>query len=667
MSRKKVQKNPKANPKYKVHSRKAAAGSASTSGFFRMDKKNWIAVLSVLVITWIVYSGSLNNEFVNWDDEVNIMENKNLQGEVTSQTFKDIFSFDPKKSSVIGNYNPLPIATFALERKFYGIKGVTMDDYNPHARKFHMVNLLLHIGCVLLVFQFAKVLGVGLWGSVVIALLFGIHPMRVESVAWVTERKDVLFGLFYFAALIHYVHFLKTDRKIYHSIFILIYFLLSLFSKIQAVSLPLSMLALDYYFNRPIQFRLIAEKLHYFALSLFFGILGVWFLRESASLDQSKTAYNLFQRLFIGSYSYLTYLYKLVVPYPMSPLYPYPKYLPWYIYASMIPVLGLIGFTAYAWKRGWKEFVFGMLFFTFNIMFLLQIVGAGQGFLADRFTYVAYFGLFFIIGYYSQKHLFESEKWRTPAFGAFGLLFLVHAIMSIQQIKIWENGGTLWTKVLQHYKNVTLPYGNRANFYRERGLTELALADYSEAIRLEPTKAATYNSRGKLYFNQARWDLAEPDYDKAIELDPTKGEYWINRAAVKASTGRFQEALVDVNKGLEVDSMVANGYRTRFLIYQSLNMFGESIPDIDKLLTFTPYDYNLYYEKARALRVINKTAEAIPYYDKAIQGKPNEGLFYLERGKAHIVLGNKAQARADLDMAKRLGMEVDPTLYRNVE
>jgi protein O-mannosyl-transferase len=634
---------------------------------FWRERKNLVSILIILAITSIVYQGSLKNGFVNWDDEVNLMENKNLQGEVTMQTYKDIFSFKPEKSSVIGNYNPLPIATFAFERKAYGIKGVGMADYEPKARNFHLVNVILHLICVILVFRFSRLLGLGLWGGIVVALLYGIHPMRVESVAWITERKDVLFGLFYFAALIHYVHFLKSPNKVKHGIFILLYFILSLFSKIQAVSLPLSMLAIDYLFNRPMVFRRLLEKIPYFLLSLAFGLIGVYFLKESASLDQSKAAYNLFQRLFIGSYSYLTYIYKLFVPYPMSPLYPYPKFIPWYIYASIVPTLAILAGAYYAYKKEMKELVFGILFYTFNIMFLLQIVGAGQGFLADRFTYVAYFGLFFIVAYYAEKYLFNITNRRSIGFGVFGAVFLVHAVVSIQQIKIWENGATLWTQVLKYYKNVTLPYGNRANYYRDQGFVDLALADYNDAIRLESAKAATYNSRGKLYFNKQQWVQAEADYDKAIELDPTKGEYWVNRAAVKASTNRFDEALPDVNKGLEVDPTLPNGYRTRFLILQALNRFGESIPDIDQLLKFTPGDYNLYYEKARAYRVIGRTPESIQFYDIAIQGNPRNGLFYHERGKAHVALGNKAQARQDLDKATQLGTQVDPALYRELE
>jgi len=619
---------------------------------FWSDKATLLSLLIILGITALVYSQSLKNEFVNWDDDVNLLENKTIE-KLDQEHIKKIFT-----SHVIGNYNPLPIFTFAIEKHFFGIES---------ARIYHINNLILHLICVLLVYRLGFLLGLGRYGAFILALLFGIHPMRVESVAWVTERKDVLFAAFYFGALIQYIHYRQRGRKAKHLALILVFFILSLLAKIQAVSLPLSMLAIDYYLNRPLKFKLVLEKAHYFALSLLFGLIGIYFLKESASLDQTKTAYNFAQRLSIGAYSYITYLYKLVVPYPMSPLYPYPKNIPWYIYASFIPALGVIGAGYVAFRKNIRPVVFGLAFFTFNIMFLLQIVGAGQGFLADRFTYVAYFGLFFIVAYYAEKYLFSSEKLKTIGFAGFGLLFAVHAVASIQQIKIWENGGTLWTHVLKYYKNVTLPYGNRANFYRDRNMNELALADYNEAIRLEGAKATTYNSRGKLFFNQQEFARARVDYDEAIRLDPSKAEYWINRAAALASLGLFQEALVDANKGLEIDPTNINGYRNRFLIYQSLDLYEPSIPDIDKLIENTPWEANLYYEKARAYRVLGRTAESLPFYGEALKREPDNTLFLVERGKALLAVGNKPAARVDIQRAAQLGQQIDPALWNQLD
>lgn len=646
----------KKQPAKSVKKSRPARPVSSGNTAFWSRKEILYPLLLILAVTFIAFIPSLQNGFVNWDDDVNIMENKNLD-RFDGAAIKAIFS-----SHVIGNYNPLPILMFSIEKHVLNPM-FGKEPLDPFL--FHFNNLLLHLICVALVFRLSMLLGLSRNAAIVTALLFGIHPMRVESVAWITERKDVLFAAFFFGSLINYIKY-QTSRKTSHLLWVYILFIVALFAKIQAVTLPLTMLAVDYLLKRPLKWKLVWEKIPYFALSTLFGLIGIYFLATAESLDQTKAAYNLAQRLCIGAYSYLVYLYKAVFPYPMSPLYPYPKTLPIYIYLAVLPLLALLFLLYRAFVQKKTVLVFGFAFFTFNVMFLLQVLGAGQGFLADRFTYVPYYGLFFAGAWYLDKYGFSAPKFRTASFASVGALLLLYFGWTWQQNKIWENGGTLWTHVLKYHRNVTLPFGNRANYYRENGESEKALADYNESLRLEPGKATVYNSRGKLFFNLQKFQEAAVDYTKAIELDPATGEYYINRAAAYASIGDFERALQDATKGLEVDPKNINGYRNRFLIFQSLNRYDESILDIDKLIEITPYDANLYYEKARAYRILRRTQESIPWYDKSIELNPGNGLFLLERGKAHLNLGNKVQARADLQRAAQLGTEVDPGLFNQL-
>ena len=188
----------------------------------------WLPLLATLAITFFAFTSSLNNQFVNWDDEVNIVENENTS-RLDWQHVKAIFTSD-----VIGNYNPLPILTLAIERHFVGLEGTWL---------YHWTNLFLHLFCVYFVFRIAKQLGLSVWAAAFCALFFGIHPMRVESVAWVTERKDVLFAAFYLPALYLYIKYVQEpeNRKKYY-IYMIILFVFALLSKVQAVALPLSML-----------------------------------------------------------------------------------------------------------------------------------------------------------------------------------------------------------------------------------------------------------------------------------------------------------------------------------------------------------------------------------------------------------------------------------------
>ena len=170
----------------------------------------WLPLLATLAITFLAFTSSLNNQFVNWDDDVNIVENENTY-RLDWQHVKAIFTSD-----VIGNYNPLPILTLAIERHFVGLEGTWL---------YHWTNLFLHLFCVYFVFRIAKQLGIGVWAAAFCALLFGIHPMRVESVAWVTERKDVLFAAFYLPALYLYIKYVQEpeNRKKYYIYMIILF------------------------------------------------------------------------------------------------------------------------------------------------------------------------------------------------------------------------------------------------------------------------------------------------------------------------------------------------------------------------------------------------------------------------------------------------------------
>jgi tetratricopeptide (TPR) repeat protein len=613
------------------------------------DTKLLYPVLIVLVISFAVLYPSLQNEFVNWDDDRNFYENElivDLNEDNFWQNTKKIF-----QTPVIGNYNPLTIFTFALEKYFFGLD-------SPFY--WHLDNLLLHLLCTFLVYRLGLLLGLKS-GAIILALLFGIHPMRVESVAWVTERKDVLFGCFYITALIFYVKQQLSGQRNKHLIPIIIFFILALLSKIQAVTLPLSMLAIDYWLNRKISLRRIWEKWYYFIISLAFGLLGIFMLGEQGSFESNET-YPLYDRIFVGSYSYLVYLVKSIFPFRLSPLYPYPASVPWYFYVSILTVPAYLILLYYAWKRNWKAIVFGTVFFTVNIIFLLQILGAGQGFLADRFTYIPYIGLFFIFAYYSEKYLFESRKLKNLALVSWAVYLLVLGSISWNQTKIWKNSGTLWTHVLKYYENITLPYGNRANYYRGIGANNKALADYAATIRLKPEKPGPYNSRARLYFNSNNPDtlvLALKDYNKAIQLEPDNAEFLANRAAVYARLNQTQNALDDLSASIRINPNFANSYLNRSVIYNGMKDYNRAFDDIQSYIKLKPYAPQMWYESGRLHRLLNRPVQAIEDLTKSIRYDPNRGLAYYERSINHYMLKQFPQAKADLNRARQLGVQID--------
>lgn len=616
-----------------------------------------VSALCALIITFACFFNTTKNDFVNWDDDRNFYEN-----ELVETTNKENFWSNTKEiftSDVIGNYNPLSIWTFAVEKRVYGF---------DKPGKWHLTNVYLHLICVFFVFRICLLLGLRWQGALFVSLLFGIHPMRVESVAWVTERKDVLFGAFYLSALYLYIKG-KLNGKGYH-IIIFTLFLLSLFSKIQAVILPLSMVAVDYYLDGKFDLKSILKKAPYFILSLLFGLIGIFFLKNQGALENA-VIYPTWQRIFVGSFSYMIYLVKAIIPYKMSPLYPYSPSMPTYFYPSLLIFPAMAYALYFMYKREMKVWVFGLLFFTVNIIFLLQILGAGQGFLADRFTYIAYFGLFFIAGFYLDKYLQEKPNLKYVVSGGAIALIVGFGYYTTIQNTVWKNSETLWTHVLKYYQKATLPYGNRANYLRQEGRIKEALSDYSKAITLNPNGEQAYNSRARLYFDIAKTRdtllLALQDYNRAVELSPNNGEFLINRGATHARLGDIDKAIADINAGLIIKPDHAVGYLNRSVLKNGQGKIQEALDDINSYLRLKPYNADLWYEKGRALRNLNKLQESIPAYTRAIELNQKQAVFHYERGRTYMALNQINEAKRDIQMAINLGFTgVDPALRQQL-
>ena len=601
----------------------------------------WKYLLPVLAVTFAVFIPALGADFVNWDDPENLLENPYT----AAFTWDNIVSiFHPERGRILGNYNPLPIFSFAMERALFGM--------NPTV--FHLDNILLHLLNTALVFVLGRKLGLKVWGATLLAALFGIHPMRTESVAWVTERKDVLFAAFYFGAILTWLKYRATQAGKWLGYTILL-FVLALFSKIQAVALPLSLLAIDYWQKRPLDQRLLFEKWYFFLGSLAFGLFGVFALGEAGSLDQSVD-YGFGDRLLVGAYSYCVYLMKWLVPYELAPLYPYPSEITWQFYLAPLGVLATAAVFVFAWRRHWRAVVFGLAFFTFNVVFLLQVLSAGQGFLADRFTYVAYFGLFFILGFYGEELL--KTNYRKVVFGVAGGYLLLCAILTFQQTKVWKDPISLWQHEIRHYDNIHTPYHNIAHYYRDVGNFEQALNWYNQSIETDPSRATSYNSRGKLYFDHNRPAEALTDYNRGIELDGSIAELWANRGAAYGMQGNLSAALNDLSRAIELDPEFINAYRNRSVVYIERQQYDLALADIQRVVAARPNDAAALTDVGYLLNQLGRSQEALAPLDRAIRLNPQLGNAYVQRSSAYYRTGNKAAALQDARQAQQLGMQV---------
>jgi Tfp pilus assembly protein PilF len=493
-------------------------------------ERPFFLVMTIVVITAIAYIPSLKGTFMDtWDDGFYITNNPMIR-ELNIHSVKAMFT-----TPVNSSYVPLPLLTYAIEYKLFG--------YNP--LPFHITNLILHILCTLLVFQLFRLMKLNIFYAALAALLSGVHPMRVESVAWITERKDLLYSLFYLGAMIMYIKFItQKEHRSVNFIFSLLLFIFSLLSKIQAVTLPLCLLVLDYYFERPFRFRLIIEKLPFFILSLVFGIIGLIVLSKGGALKPNEVL-SLGDRIFYGLYALSTYIVKFIAPFYQCASYSYPvmpgQPLPLLYYLNPV-ILILLAFLVFRTIHYTRVILTGTLFFLFTIIFMLQILSAGTAYLADRFTNIPYTGLFFIAGWGIQQ-IIETKKRKTVVLPVLSLVILLFSVLTFNRCKIWENGETLWTDVINKYPGLFVPYMNRGSYYELIEQSDKALKDYDEAARLNPKEITCYLSLGTLKMEMKDYKGAKSDYYKAIALDPKNEIAYQNLGMVYYQEKDFDSAI----------------------------------------------------------------------------------------------------------------------------
>ena len=650
---------PKNTPKRQQLPKKASniqVSAQNRNPFLFLLQNETFLVLFILLATFLCFLPTLSADFIpSWDDNAYITDNLMIRS-ISLTSLKQMFT-----SQVGGTYVPLPLLSYAIEYKIWGL--------NPVAVQF--TNVLLHLACVFLVFRILCSLKLDGFYAAAGALIYGIHPMGVESVAWVTERKDLLYGVFYFGSLLLYLHYVRLEkRKKILFAGSLALFVLALFSKIQAVSLPLVLLAVDYFYQRPLNLKLLFEKVPYFFLSLIFGVAGIFVLQSVGALKVNEI-YTFTERFFFGIFSLSSYLLKFFAPTNMSALYPYPvrsgSALPLVYYLSPVFIL-LLGFAVYRTANKTRAVAFGALFFLLSIVFMLQIFGAGAGFLADRYIKVPYLGLVFLVGWALQQN---QEKWKKATMLVW-FIFVVFSIflmvLTYSRCKIWKNGGTLWTDVIEKYPGKEArPYSCRAVYYRSKGETDKTLADLNMTLAIDNRDAEMTLMRGNIYFGKGKDDLAYSDYIRVLKLKTDNSLAYGNLGAIYVRRNQLDSAVTSLTKSLELDSSFAASYANRAVAYGGMGKTLESIEDFKRYLIYKPDDEKVFTSLAVAYRSLGRFEDCIEWLDKAIALKPDFGTYYSYRSETYNSIGNKAKALADAQKAKALGIAISPEYIRSLQ
>jgi tetratricopeptide (TPR) repeat protein len=569
----------------------------------------WKYWLPVLAITFVLFIPALSNGFTNWDDILYVTSNPLLK-ELNIEGLKAIFS-----TPVVSNYHPLTILSLALNYQAAELEPTT----------YHLTSIILHVINTGLVFWFIWLLSNGnKWVSAVVALLFGIHPMHVESVAWISERKDMLYTMFYVAAMIAYVKYVRV-KEIKYLVIVTVLGALSLLSKPAAIVLPLSLLAIDYYLKRPWNKSWVIEKIPLFVLSGIFAYatMAIQAKRAIASVE----LHGIVDRINFAGFGFIWYLLKVVVPYPLSSLHPFPPELTPMYYATTLASIALVAFLAIKVRN--RNVLFGFAFYLVNLILVLQLISIGNAVVAERYTYVPYIGIFFMLAI--EIYAAIQGKWsklKPVILGVAGIWIVALAFLTWKRIPVWKDSQTLWENVLSQYPKSPRAWTNKGLDLYDQKQYPVVVEHLTKALEADPNYADALEWRTRAYLQTQQKELALADATKFHKLFPQKEAAQFVLARAYEGNKMPQEAIAMYNL-----LIAAYPKKTEYLNNRGVINFNS---------------------------VKNYTA-AKADFEAAIQLSPTNGSYYLNLSRCYYMLGDPANAKTQALKAKELGEAMDPS------
>lgn len=639
-------------------------GKTKNTGFSKNTTKHFffLASIALIFITAVVYLESLNHSFITqWDDTAYVVKNDSLLASVNKSAgdnLKELFT-----SYVAGNYHPLTMLSYYIEYNYFGL--------NP--KPYHVVNLLIHIFNSLLVMLFVWLLSKQKWVAFITALLFAIHPMHVESVAWVSERKDVLYTFFYIAALCAYTFFINKGAKnwlVYLAVFLL--FVCSCLSKAMAVTLPVLLIGIDLYKERNLSIKVILEKTPLVIISVIIGLVAI--KAQDSANAYHKFDYDFLDRILFSCYGLCMYVGKLFVPIDLKIFYPYPPRInglfPIIFYSAPLFIMAIL-FGVYKLKAFRKHAFFGLFFYVLTIALVLQLFPVGGSLAFERYTYIPYIGVFFILTK-AFNNLLEDEKlkrYRATAIAALTMFIIGLAYTSYQRTKIWKDNISVFDDFVKKtdYK-VAESLNSRGAAYALANQHNKAIIDFTKALQLQDKAPNILFSRAMSYGSINKPEEAVADFTLALKYDSTLTDAYFNRANSLFNLKKYREAISDFDEAIRLSPETAQMYFNRAVAYETIGYIKEALNDYATTVKLKP-DFAEAYRKIGLIHY-NKTRNyknALEAYSKALKYDESTVYLYFNRAITNYELKNYAAALKDAQRAQKLGYNVPEMFFIDVE
>jgi len=557
-------------------------------------------------ITFAVFGQTLRHGFVNYDDNDYVYQNPVVAQGLTLKGI--VWAFTGFHAN---NWHPLTWLSLMLDCQLYRL----------HLGGYHFTNVLLHTAAVLLLFLVLRQMTGALWRSAFVAAVFAIHPLRVESVAWVAERKDVLSGFFFMLTLAAYVYYVRKPKSLARYLMVAAAFVLALLSKPTVVTLPFVLLLLDYWpLNRFDQLRklpgLILEKIPLLALAAW-GCTKTVEAAGTAIADNE----NISLPLRVGNVlvSYAVYLRQMVWPEGLAVFYPRPeKGYPVSIMVLCLLLLALItgGVLAFRRKRPWL--LAGWFWYLGMLTPMIGFVLAGAQAHADRYTYLPQIGICVAVTWL-------AEEWRVSRSLLGGLMAGVLAVLMVcawKQTTHWKNSETLWNHTLACTTDNYVAHLNLGNALLDEGRVDDAILQYQEVLKIKPRYADAHFDLGNALDRKGKTDEAISQYQQALQMNPGYAKAHNNLGRVLCVNGRLDEGIVQFQKALQINSAYAEAHNNFGNALLQKGSVDHAIAQFQQALQINPASVEACNNLGNALLQKGRVDDAIAWYQKALAINP---------------------------------------------
>jgi len=557
------------------------------------------------MVTLAVFWQVSQYDFISLDDAVYVKDNTHIQSGITLERIRWAFS-----TTYAEFWHPLTWLSLMLDYQLFGL----------NAGGYHMTNLILHILSTLLLFWFFNRMTGAIWRSAIVAAFFALHPLHVESIAWIAERKDVLSAFFWMLTLCLYVYY--TEKPVIRRYLLVLFsFICALLSKPMVITLPVIMILLDYWPLKRFESKKdnliiwqLKEKVPLFILSAVFSVITLF-------AQPSVKGFPLSSRLANAPVAFMTYLEKTFWPHNLAVFYPFPAQIPaWQVIGASLLIIAITSVVIAMVKRLPYLFV-GWFWYAIIILPVIGIIQVGNHSMADRYHYISSIGIAVMLAW-GLPSLIKSAKAGEKYLFLSGIIFMaIMAVLTWQQCGYWKNNIKIFSHALQVTKDNYLAHNSFGIALSYAGENEKAIEHCNRAIRIKPDYASAYIGRGFAYYNTGRYEQALENLNIANRLQPNNVNTYLNKGITYNKLRHFHMAIENYNKAIQIQPERADFYNSRGYSYYDLNQYHNAIED----------------------------------YNKAINLKPDYVDAYRYRGVAYFKQGNKELGCRDVQKACELG------------